>query len=124
MKAALIIAVGGALGSVARYGAQTCVYKIYPFTFPLGTLLVNVSGCLLIGILYALIEKGNLLTPEWRLFLTTGFCGGFTTFSTFAYENANLIRRDDFAYLALYVAGSVILGVAAVFLGAALIKSL
>jgi CrcB protein len=124
MKAALIIAVGGALGSVARYGAQSFVYKIYPFVFPLGTFLVNVSGCLLIGIFYALIEKGNLITPEWRLFLTTGFCGGFTTFSTFAYENANLIRGDDYFYMALYVAGSVILGVAAVFLGAAFIKSL
>ena len=124
MKAVLIIAVGGALGSVARYGVQTYVYKLYPFAFPLGTFLVNLIGCLLIGIFYALVEKGNLLTPEWRLFLTTGFCGGFTTFSTFAYENANLIRGNDYFYMALYVAGSVILGVAAVFLGAAFIKSL
>jgi CrcB protein len=124
MKAVLIIAVGGALGSVARYGAQTYVYKLYPFVFPLGTFLVNVIGCLLIGIFYALVEKGNLLTPEWRLFVTTGFCGGFTTFSTFAFENANLIRGNDYIYLALYIAGSVILGVAAVFLGAAFIKSL
>ncbi len=124
MKAVLIIAVGGALGSVARYGAQTYVYKLYPFAFPLGTFLVNLIGCLLIGIFYALVEKGNLLTPEWRLFLTTGFCGGFTTFSTFAFENASLIRGNDYIYLALYIAGSVILGVAAVFLGAAFIKSL
>lgn len=123
MKIVLIIAVGGALGRVACYGAQTFIYKIYPFVFPTGTFVVNVLGCLLIGIFYGLSEKGNLLTPEWRLFLTTGFCGGFTTFSTFAYENANLIRSSDFLYAGLYILGSVALGIAAVFLGILLIRS-
>jgi CrcB protein len=124
MKTVIIIAIGGALGSVARYGAQTYVSKLYPFVFPLGTFLVNISGALLIGIFYALAERGNLLPPEWRVFLTTGFCGGYTTFSTFAFENANLIRGSDFLYVGLYAAGSVVLGVAAVFLGALLIRSL
>src|SRR3954466_13288434 len=91
--------------------------QIVSFTFPLGTFVVNTIGCLLIGIFYALIEKGNLLTPEWRLALTTGFCGGFTTFSTFAYENMNLLRTGDYLYFVLYAAGSVILGLAAVYVG-------
>lgn len=122
MKTALIIALGGAIGSISRYGAQVFIYRIYPSVFPAGTFLVNLMGCLLIGIFYGLSEKGNLLTPEWRLFLTTGFCGGFTTFSTFAYENVDLIRSSDFLYTGLYIAGSVVLGIAAVFLGILLIR--
>lgn len=124
MKMAMIIAFGGALGSLSRYGAQAYVYKLYPFVFPLGTFLVNITGCFLIGFFYGLSEKGNILTPEWRLFLTTGFCGGYTTFSSFAYENANLIRESNFLYVTLYTVGSVVLGVAAVFLGNFLIRSM
>jgi len=124
MKTALIIALGGAIGSLSRYGAQTYIYKLYPFVFPLGTFLVNMTGCLLIGLVYGLSEKGNLLSPEWRLFLTTGFCGGFTTFSTFAYENASLIRSSDFLYLGLSILGSVAIGIAAVFLGILIVKAL
>jgi CrcB protein len=123
MKTLFIVALGGAIGSISRYGAQVVIYRIYPFVFPIGTFLVNLTGCLLIGILYGLSEKGNLLTPEWRLFLTTGFCGGFTTFSTFAYENANLLRSSEFLYAAFYITGSVALGISAVFLGIMLIRS-
>jgi len=118
----MIIALGGALGSLSRYGVQTFVYRVYPFVFPFGTFLVNVAGCLLIGMIYGLSEKGNLLSPEWRLFLTTGFCGGFTTFSTFAYENANLVQGSEYLYTALYILGSVVLGIGAVFLGILLIR--
>lgn len=123
MRTAMIIALGGAIGSLSRYGAQTCIYKLYPFVFPLGTFLVNMTGCLIIGLVYGLSEKGNLLSPEWRLFLTTGFCGGFTTFSTFAHENASLLRSFDFLYLGLNILGSVVLGIAAVFLGILIVKA-
>lgn len=120
----ILIFAGSGLGGVARYGMQILVFRIHPFTFPLGTFFVNIIGCFLIGLFYALSEKGNLLTPEWRLALTTGFCGGFTTFSTFSFENINLLRTGDHLYFGLYVAGSVILGIAAVYLGMLTIKYL
>ena len=107
-----------------RYWIQSWVFRLYPYSFPLGTFAVNITGCLLIGLFYALSEKGNLLTPEWRMALTTGFCGGFTTFSSFAHENIDLLRTGDYLFFGLYIAGSVVLGIAAVFLGIATVKYL
>ena len=124
LKTVLIVFSGSGIGGVARYGIQTWVFRIYPFTFPLGTFIVNTIGCFLIGLFYALGEKGDLLSPEWRLALTTGLCGGFTTFSTFAYENMNLLRTGDYLYFSLYTAGSVVLGIAAVYAGILTIKYL
>lgn len=124
LKIILIVFTGSGFGGVARYGMQTWIFRMYPFTFPLGTFIVNTVGCLLIGLFYALSEKGNLLTPEWRLALTTGLCGGFTTFSTFAYENMSLLRTGDYLYFALYILASVVLGIAAVYLGIIIIKYL
>jgi CrcB protein len=122
MKTVLIIALGGALGSVARYGAQMYVLRTYPTLFPLGTFLVNISGCLLIGIFFALAERNNILTPDWRFFLITGLCGGYTTFSTFALENLHLMKGGDLLYAGLYTVGSVVLGVLAVFGGTLLVR--
>ena len=124
LKTLLIVFAGSGLGGVARYGMQNWFARFYALAFPFGTFTVNFIGCLLIGLFYALSEKGNLLTPEWRMALTTGFCGGFTTFSTFAYENMNLLRTGDYLYFGLYIAGSVLLGIAAVFLGVISVKYL
>ena len=118
----LIVGLGGSVGSVLRYLCQKWVNESYQHSFPLATFLVNVSGCLLIGILYALGEKGNILAPQTRLLLITGFCGGFTTFSTFAFENMNLLRTGDHFYFLLYAIGSVVLGIAAVYIGSLLVK--
>ncbi|MCU0368324.1 MAG: fluoride efflux transporter CrcB [Cyclobacteriaceae bacterium] len=120
----LIIGTGGFLGTIARYLTQQSISKILPILFPYGTLTVNIAGCFLIGIIYALADRGNALSPEWRIFLTTGFCGGYTTFSTFSYESYNLIRDEQYLYLSLYIGLSVILGIMATFLGIILIKSL
>ena len=122
MKQILVIGLGGGIGSVLRYSIQLLVSRFMIAVFPAGTFIVNILGCFLIGIFYALSEKGNILTPQWRLFLTTGLCGGFTTFSTFAYENVNLLRSNDFLYSGLYIMGSVLLGITGVYGGIILIK--
>ncbi len=85
--------------------------------FPWGTLTVNVVGCLMIGLIYALAERGNLSTPGLRLLVAAGFCGGFTTFSAFMSENLAMLRAGDFLPFALYVTGSLLLGLGAVWLG-------
>jgi fluoride exporter len=118
----LLVALGGGVGSILRYLCQKWINESYHHNFPLATFLVNVFGCLLIGILYALGEKGNILSPQTRLLLVTGFCGGFTTFSTFAFENMNLLRIGDNFYFLLYAIGSVVAGIVAVYLGSLLIK--
>lgn len=124
IKAILIVGIGGGAGSILRYLCQKWVYQFYPHPFPWGTLLVNIAGCFLIGIFYAVSEKSALLTPEWRLLLTTGFCGGFTTFSAFAFENLTLLRSGDITYFVLYIAASILFGIAAVLAGGAIIKLL
>lgn len=124
IKNLLFVGLGGGLGSILRYLCQKWVYQVYPHPFPWGTFTVNIVGCLLIGMLFAVAERTSLLTPQLRLFLITGLCGGFTTFSTFAQENVQLIRNNDLTYFFLYTVLSIVLGIAAVFAGIALIKLL
>ena len=122
LKNLLIIGIGGAIGSMARFLCQKYLYHWFPHPFPWGTFLVNISGCFLIGVFYSLAEKGSILTPEWRLILTTGFCGGFTTFSSFAYENINMLKSADYTYVILYISGSVVLGILAAVAGTVTMK--
>ena len=122
IKNILLVGVGGAAGSVARYLCQVAINSVYTFRFPLATLLVNVAGCFIIGLLYAMAERTSVLSPQFRLLLGTGFCGGFTTFSTFAFENMDLIRTGDTSYFLLYAFGSLLLGIGAVFAGFFLIR--
>ncbi len=116
-KILLLVGCGGFIGSVARFWCQQLALKHLVLTFPYGTFFVNISGSFLIGLIYGLSEKGGWLTPEWRFFLATGFCGGFTTFSTFSYESLTLMREGNYLNLGLYIALSVFLGLAAAFLG-------
>lgn len=113
---------GSFLGGISRFLLSRFVQNQVISSFPYGTFVVNIIGCFIIGILYGLFEKDQLLSPEWRMFLTVGFCGGFTTFSTFAGENYSLLKDGNFMYLALYASLSVFLGIMAVWLGNLLIK--
>ncbi|HLI94086.1 MAG TPA: fluoride efflux transporter CrcB [Puia sp.] len=117
MKTLLLIALGGAAGSVGRYLAQLGVSKAFGPAFPVGTFIVNLTGCFLIGLIYSLAGKYEWLTLDWRLFLVTGVCGGYTTFSSFSYDSVNLLRSGSYLYFGLYVFGSVALGLLATFAG-------
>ncbi len=118
----LIVGLGGFLGSVARFLASRYVQSQILSAFPYGTFIVNVLGCFLIGLFFGLSEKGNLMSADWRMFLTVVFCGGFTTFSTFANENMALLRDGNFFFFALYTSLSVFLGLLATYFGNLLTK--
>lgn len=123
MRILLAIGAGGFLGAIARYLMQLITVKWLPLAFPYGTLIVNVVGCFLIGIFYGLADRGNMQNPEWKFFLTTGFCGGFTTFSTFSYEVHTLWRLDHPFYFSLYIGLSLTLSILATFLAIYLVRS-
>lgn len=116
------IALGAAIGANLRYGLSTWAAQRLGATWPYGTFFVNVLGCLTIGILLTLAATRLTLSEPLRLFLVTGLLGGFTTFSTFGYESFTLITRGDWLGAGLYIGGSVIVGLAAVFLGASLAR--
>jgi CrcB protein len=122
IKTLLLVGTGGFLGSVSRFLASRWVQNIFPSAFPFGTFLVNISGCFIIGLIYGLSEKSPLLTSGWKLFLVIGFCGGFTTFSTFANENLALLRSGEFFHFFVYTGLSVFLGIAATFFGVLITK--
>jgi CrcB protein len=121
----LIIGLGGFIGTILRYLTAVLFSKLVTTPFiPYGTLAVNFLGCLLIGMVYGISERFHLLSPQWRLFLAAGVCGGFTTFSAFAYENVSMLQQSNFLGFALYSLGSFILCLIAVFAGLSLIKIL
>lgn len=112
----LLIGTGSFLGGIARYLLSQAVMLKVNSSFPAGTLLVNLLGCLAIGAVYGIGEKGHI-TNEWRLFLMTGLCGGFTTFSAFGLETFTLLRDGQNLYAAAYILGSVLLGLCATMAG-------
>ena len=115
----LFIGLGGALGSMLRFG---CSLLIGSKSFPLSTLLINITGSLIIGAVIAYSLKNETFNDNWKLFLATGICGGFTTFSAFSFENFQLFENEKFGLLALYIFASVLLGIAGVWMGFKLIN--
>ena len=119
MRLLWYVALGGAVGSVTRYLVGFTIQNRSGVDFPVGTLLVNLSGCLLLGFLIHYALATPAITPEVRALLTTGLCGGYTTFSTFSYETVTLIQDGDWRRAALYVGLSVVGSIIGVMLGIA-----
>ena len=121
MKQLLLVFVGGGFGSVLRFIVGKWLNNSEN-GFPYGTFAANIIGSLLIGIILGLAAKNESLSQSQTLLLATGFCGGFTTFSTFAYENHIFLKSGDFASFAIYTITSFVVGFLAVFLGMYLVK--
>lgn len=114
----LLVGIGGALGSVARYLSGVMVGRFWPSDYPLGTMLINISGSLIMGLFIGWLAR---TTPTWqadaRLFFAVGVLGGFTTLSSFSLDTVVLLERGAFGQAAIYVVGSVAISIAALFLG-------
>lgn len=121
-KAILLIGIGGGVGSIFRYLTSLLVTKYFQSYYSLATLLVNIIGCLLIGLLIGIFDKQEIINHDIRLLLITGFCGGFTTFSAFASENFHLFQSGNSLAAYLNIGLSVFVGLFAVWLGVNLIK--
>src|SRR5438105_7416669 len=107
MKLILAIGLGSFIGGISRYILSQLMQNKFLSTFPFGTLGVNIIGCFLIGVVFALNERGNI-SMEWRLFLATGILGGFTTFSAFSNETVGMLRDGQYWYAFAYIATSVL----------------
>ena len=116
MLICLIVALGGGIGACLRYLIGLIPLK-EPFTFPVKTLVINLLGCFVIGLIAALAVKNSSLSPKTVLFIKTGLCGGFTTFSTFALETEALIKTGHIGLAVLYIVLSVVVGVGLAFAG-------
>jgi CrcB protein len=112
-----LIALGGGVGSVFRYLTSIIVQKYYASVFPLATLITNILGCFLIGLIAGFLDKNQMTNSDLKWFLITGFCGGYTTFSAFGYENISLLQNNNSGLAFVYMGLSVITGLFAVWLG-------
>jgi fluoride exporter len=121
LKNFLLVGLGGGIGAMLRYFFSSIIKHN---TFPYNTLLINIAGSLLIGIVFGLTERSNAISEQLKLFLATGICGGFTTFSAFSVENMQLIRDGNYVTGAVYIFASVALCILAVFAGFKIINQL
>jgi CrcB protein len=119
----LIVFIGAGIGGALRHGVNTVSARLLGVGFPWGTLTVNIVGSLAMGLLAGYFAFKGEATQDWRLFLTTGILGGFTTFSAFSLDTVMLYERGAMTSLAIYVLASVVLSILAVFIGLAIVKS-
>ena len=123
MKDVILVGIGSFLGGGMRYWVSKMIQSCTLIAFPFGTMTVNILGCFIIGFLSGLNWNGTgIMSPSTKLLLTTGFCGGFTTFSTFMNEGASLMKNEHYTYMMLYLFGSLALGLIAVLVGHQLAK--
>jgi CrcB protein len=118
----MLVGIGSFMGGGSRFLISKMVQSWSFASFPLGTMVVNIIGCFVIGFLSGLPFSGSLMSPSAKIILTTGFCGGFTTFSTFMNESSMLMKNGDFIYMTFYVFGSLAVGLIAVLAGYQLSK--
>ena len=118
----LLVGLGSLCGGAFRYYISTLMKSVCNQGFPWGTLLVNLVGCLLIGVVFGLLGKMETQSNSWCLILTAGFCGGFTTFSAFANESLQMLQSGNTLNLTIYILASVLAGIALVALGYWLVK--
>jgi CrcB protein len=121
MKILLAIGSGSFIGGILRYLLSQFIQTKVLSSFPFGTLVVNVLGCLLIGVVYGISDRGQL-SPEVRLFLATGILGGFTTFSAFSNETVAMLRDGQFGFAGAYIFASIGIGIMATFIGIMITK--
>jgi fluoride exporter len=119
IKNLLLVGLGGSIGSMARYAASLLIKSK---SFPYGTLTVNIIGSFIIGLLFAMSIKEEGMFENWKLFLATGICGGFTTFSAFSLENMGLLQSGKIGMAVTYILLSIVLGILATFLGYRLVR--
>ena len=117
VKSLIIVGFGGFIGTIARFLIARYFQVSISSLFPWGTFIVNILGCLIIGMIYGISEKGSFMSPEVRLFLTVGICGGFTTFSTFSNDAFLLLKQQEWIRFAFYTSLSFFLGLLAVYAG-------
>lgn len=122
IKMMLIAGAGGFVGTCGRFLVNKWSSEIFHGTYPWGTFLVNIIGCFIFGIFFGLFEKTDMISQEENVLLITGFCGGFTTFSTFSNEMWELIEKGDWTLFFLYLVLSIVIGVLFVGAGRALIR--
>jgi len=122
IKNLLLVGLGGGVGSILRYVIQRIMQPYSLSVFPTGTLLINIAGCFLIGLLWGLFNKSENWGDEMKLLLMPGLCGGFTTFSAFTLEGIGLLKENKTGLFLAYIAGSVMFGLLATYIGMRLVK--
>lgn len=122
MKQVLFVGLGGAAGSMLRYLTSVVTLKYYSASFPLATLVVNVVGCFLAGLIFGAITQETADAQNLKVLLLTGFCGGFTTFSAFALENVRLMNSGNLSTAIVYTVVSLVAGLLAAWLGLSVVR--
>lgn len=113
----LLVGAGGFIGSALRFGSGQLLLKMFDSIQPIGTFFVNIIGSFLIGLVLGIFEKGDLMSASWKMFLAVGLCGGFTTFSAFAFENLHLLQTQHYLMSLIYISSSIVFGLVAVYFG-------